>query len=74
MVLLEYSWSGALGIGMGAVRGFFWRGSGILIAKYHPLALSGSLYPDILGIVIAKYYDLVLAGSLYPENSGNNHS
>ena len=29
----------------------------IIIAKYHPLALSGSLYPDILGIVIAKYYD-----------------
>ena len=23
----------------------------------YPLALSGSLYPDMLGIVIAKYYD-----------------
>ena len=29
----------------------------IIIAKYHPLALSGSLYPDISGIVIAQYYD-----------------
>ena len=29
----------------------------IIIVTYHPLALSGSLYPDILGIVIAMYYD-----------------
>ena len=39
----------------------------MIIAKYYPLALVGSLYSDILGIVIAKYYELVFAGSLYPE-------
>ena len=29
----------------------------IIIAKYYPLALSGSLYSDMLGIVIANHYD-----------------